>query len=142
MQQWWQDLNNIYWIKNPTDKAGLLGNWKKTFANNIYFETKEMSSYAFAYYYMNYHDHRNMDQFVDRYVAWNNEWYKTNLKANYDWIYNEYEKKESKEDSLFLIFREKDSGFMVLFSKPYNYIYKAKKHKFNILSYIESRIKV
>jgi len=86
----WSKYNNMYWIKNPTDKNWLLGNWKKADENNIIFETKEMSSYAFAYYYSKYHNHRNMDQFVDRYVAWDNQKYKANLKYNYNWIYNEY----------------------------------------------------
>lgn len=87
----WPKLNNMYWIKNPTDKKWLLWNWEKVEANNIKFDTKELSSYAFAYYYMNYHNHRSFENFVNRYVAWNNLWYINALENNYDWIYSEYE---------------------------------------------------
>jgi len=83
-------FNNMYWLKNPTDKKWLKGNWEVMTHNNLKFETKEIGSYAFAYYYMKYHDQRNMDQFVDRYVAWNNTNYKAALKQNYDWVYSEY----------------------------------------------------
>ena len=87
----WPKYNNMYWIKKPTDKKWLLWDWKVMSENNIKFQTKEMSSYAFAYYYMNYHNHRNFDNFVKRWVAWDNENYKYALEKNYNWIYSEYE---------------------------------------------------
>ena len=86
----WKSLNNMYWIKNPTDKNWLVWSWKVWEWKHIIFETKEMSSYAFAYYYMKYHNYRDLNNFVDRWVSWNNQKYKTALKNNYDWIYEKY----------------------------------------------------
>ena len=82
---------NCYWIKNPTDKTWLLGN-EEIIDNHIAFETFEQSKYAFAYYYMKYHDHRTHENFVDRYVGWDNQRYKTFLEDNYQFVYDEYKK--------------------------------------------------
>ena len=86
----WSSMNNVYWIKNPTDTNWLVWNWKYWEENNIIFETKEMSSYSFAYYFMKYHNHRNMKNFTERWVGWSNINYQTALEQNYDWIYSEY----------------------------------------------------
>lgn len=85
-----ESMNNMFWIKLPTDTKGLMGKWKVWDWKHIIFETKEMSKFAFAYYYMKYHDHRNLDNFVNVWVSWNNIKYKSSLKANYGWIYQEY----------------------------------------------------
>ena len=86
----WKTLNNMYWIKLPTDQKWLVWSWKVWEWRHIIFETKEMSNYAFAYYYMKYHNYRDLNNFVDRWVCWDNQKYKTALKNNYDWIYEKY----------------------------------------------------
>jgi hypothetical protein len=86
----WVSMNNLYWIKLPTDKSWLVWKWQVWNWNHIIFETQEMSSYAFAYYYMKYHINRNFNNFVDIWVGWDNIKYKNYLKINYDFLYNQY----------------------------------------------------
>jgi len=86
-----KSLNNCYWIKLPTDKEWLKWEWSVwDKATHIKFETYEQSKYAFAYYYMNYHSERTVDNFVERWVGWNNTNYKATLNNNYKLAYNEY----------------------------------------------------
>lgn len=88
----WPKYNNWYWIKKPTDQKWLVWNWKVWAWRHIIFETAEMWSYAFAYYYMKYHDTRDFNNFVDRWVSWNNVKYKNFLINNYNKTYIEYKK--------------------------------------------------
>lgn len=83
--------NNCYGIKNPTDKAGLKGDYKIGTGRHLIFETKEIGSYAFAYYYSNYHIQRNAKEFVNRWAGWNNERYISYITQNYDALYNKYQ---------------------------------------------------
>lgn len=82
--------NNCFWIKNPTDKKGLKWNYKIGTWRHLIFETKEAWSYAFAYYYSTYHNHRNAEGFVKRWTGWNNERYIAFITQNYNNIYNKY----------------------------------------------------
>lgn len=88
---WSAEQKNCFWIKIPTDKKWLVWEWYiADNSNHLWFETFEQSKYAFAYYYMNYHDERSVDNFVNRYVGWDNTKYKQFIYNNYNYAYNEY----------------------------------------------------
>lgn len=83
--------NNGFGIKNPTDKKGLKWDYKIWTGRHIIFTTKEIGTYAFAYYYSNYHTQRNSSEFVNKWAGWNNEKYIAYIEQNYDDLYNKYE---------------------------------------------------
>jgi len=49
-----------------------------------------MSKFAFAYYYMKYHDTRTNQKFVEKWVGWNNVNYRCALDTGYDKLYLDY----------------------------------------------------
>jgi hypothetical protein len=82
--------NNGYGIKMPTDRTGLKGEYKLGTERHLIFGTKEMGSYAFAYYYSKYHIQRSPSDFVKKWAGWNNERYIAYINQNYEPLYAKY----------------------------------------------------
>lgn len=85
-----KNYNNCYWLKNPTDKNWLKWKYSVWTWRFLKFETSEMWDYAFAYYYLKYHNTKNASQFVNTYSDWNKN-YIYFLINNYEALYTEYE---------------------------------------------------
>ena len=49
-----------------------------------------MSKYSFAYYYMGYNSKRSVDNFVNKWVGWNNVNYKQFIYNNFQLAYKVY----------------------------------------------------
>lgn len=84
--------NNCFGIKEPTDKSGIVWDWKVGTGRHLIFETQEMGGHTFAYYYAKYHEQRNAHNFVNRWAGWNNIKYIGYIKDNYDDTYSKYQK--------------------------------------------------
>ena len=87
----WPNYKNGFGIKLPTDQEWLKWKWELWVdRTHVEFETYDKSKHAFAYYFLKYHTDRTVDNFVERWVGWNNTNYKATLYNNYKLAYNEY----------------------------------------------------